>query len=61
VTDQKKPMTFPANDDTSIEDATDRVVETWNDAVPGKDPNAGAIDFERMREGFGELADRTDD
>jgi hypothetical protein len=59
VTDQPEPMTFPGNDDPSIQDATDHVVETWNDAAPGKDPNATADDFQRMRDGFGELADRT--
>lgn len=56
MTDQPEPMTFPDNDDPAIEAATDEVVETWRRAAPGKDPNATADDFERMREGFGELA-----
>jgi hypothetical protein len=46
----------PGNDDAGIDQATDEVVETWRQAAPGKEPNAGAEDFARMRDGFADIA-----
>jgi hypothetical protein len=50
------PIAKPGDDDQGIEHATEEVVATWQDATPGKDPDAGAEDFARMRRGFGEAA-----
>jgi hypothetical protein len=55
------PIARPGNDDPAIEHATDQVVDTWEGAAPGKDPDASGADFERMREGFGDLAARPDE
>ena len=38
-------------------EVAEAVVETWTEATPGKDPSVTPGDFERMREGFEELAD----
>jgi hypothetical protein len=46
----------PGNDDAGIDQATDEVVQNWRQAAPGKEPNAGAEDFARMREGFADIA-----
>ena len=54
------PMARPGNDDPSIEQAAERVAETWQRATPDKDADADADDFRRMREGFGDLADRVE-
>ena len=51
------PIARPGDDDPAIEHATDEVVASWQDATPGKDPDASAEDFARMRRGFGEAAD----
>ena len=53
------PTARPGDDDPGIEHATEQVVASWKDATPGKDPDAGPEDFERMRRGFGEVADQT--
>jgi hypothetical protein len=50
------PTPRPGNDDPAIEHATDEVVASWQDATPGKDPDASPDDFARMREGMGDAA-----
>jgi hypothetical protein len=50
------PIARPGDDDPGIEHATEQVVASWEDATPGKDPNADDEDFARMRRGVGETA-----
>lgn len=50
--------TRPGNGDEAIDLATGKVIETWERATEGKDPAATTADFERMRDGFAELASR---
>ena len=52
----RDPIDQPGDGDPGIDHATDEVVAAWQDATPGKEPAAGADDFARMRDGFGELA-----
>ena len=51
------PTTRPTDVHGGIDNATEQVVETWQDATEGKDPEATTDDFARMRDGFQELAD----
>ena len=51
------PTTRPADEHGGIDNATEQVVETWQDATEGKDPSATTDDFERMRDGFQQVAD----
>jgi len=44
------PTTRPADEHGGIDNATEQVVETWQDATEGKDPAATTDDFARMRE-----------
>jgi hypothetical protein len=57
MTDDLNPLARPGNHDPAIDQATDNVVETWKQSGDDKDPTATTGDFERMRDGFGELAD----
>ena len=50
------PIARPGDDDPGIEHATEEVVASWQDATPGKEPDADAEDFARMRRGIGKAA-----
>ena len=50
------PTTRPSDAHGGIDNATEQVVETWQDATEGKDPEATTEDFERMRDGFQQVA-----
>ncbi len=49
------PTTRPGDHD-GIDTATEQVVDAWQDATEGKDPTATTEDFERMRDGFQQVA-----
>ena len=49
--------TRPADEHAGIDNATEQVVENWQDATEGKEPSATTGDFERMRDGFQQVAD----
>ena len=51
------PTTRPADDHGGIDAATEGVVDAWQDATEGKDPTATTEDFERMRDGFRQVAE----
>ena len=51
------PTTRPADEHGGIDNATEKVVESWEDATEGKDPSATTDDFERMRDGFQQVAE----
>ena len=55
------PIPRAGDGDPAIEHATEQVAASWQDATPGKEPDADAEDFERMREGFGQLAEQGTD
>ena len=50
------PTTRSADEHGGIDNATDEVVERWQEATEGKDPSATTHDFERMRDGFQQVA-----
>ena len=51
------PIARPGDSDPDIAQATDEVVERWRTANPGKEPEADAEDFARMRRGFERVAE----
>ena len=51
------PTTRPDEDHGGIDNATEQVVDAWQDATEGKDPTATTDDFERMRDGFQQVAE----
>ena len=51
------PTTRPADVHGGIDNATEEVVDAWQDATDGKDPVATTDDFERMRDGFRQVAE----
>jgi hypothetical protein len=51
------PTTRPADEHGGIDNATEEVVEGWQEATEGKDPSATTGDFERMRDGFQKVAE----
>ena len=52
-----EPTTRPDDEHGGIDKATEEVVANWQDASEGKDPSATTGDFERMRDGFQQVAD----
>jgi hypothetical protein len=51
------PTTRPDDAHAGIDNATEEVVANWQDATEGKDPSATTGDFERMRDGFQQVAE----
>ena len=52
-----EPTTRRDDEHGGIDKATEGVVANWEDATEGKDPAATTGDFERMRDGFQQVAE----
>jgi hypothetical protein len=52
-----EPTTRSDDEHAGIDNATEKVVENWQDATERKDPSATTGDFERMRDGFQQVGE----
>ena len=52
-----EPTTRRDDEHGGIDNATEEVVANWQDATEGKDPSTTTGDFERMRDGFQQVAE----